>query len=75
MMTPVIERAAKELAKTVRVAKLNTEAEGAIAARFGIRSIPTLAIFHRGREIGRQSGAVSFPALQSWVQSVVSGLC
>ena len=74
MMTPVIERAAKELAKTVRVSKLDTEAEGALAARFGIRSIPTLAIFHRGREIGRQSGAVSFPALQSWVQSVLAGL-
>ena len=74
MMTPVIEQAAIELASTVRVAKLNTEVEGALAARFGIRSIPTLAIFHRGREIARQSGAVSFPALQAWVQSALAGL-
>jgi len=71
MMTPVIAQAAKDLGKTVRVAKLDTEAQGEIAARFGIRSIPTLAIFHRGRELQRQSGAVSFPALQSWVQSVL----
>ena len=71
MMTPVIAQAAKDLGKTVRVAKLDTEAEGAIAARFGIRSIPTLAIFHRGGELQRQSGAVSFPALQTWVQSVL----
>ena len=70
-MTPVIVQAAKDLCKTVRVAKVDTEAQGEIAARFGIRSIPTLAIFHRGRELQRQSGAVSFPALQSWVQSVL----
>ena len=74
MMTPVIEQAAKELGTKVRVAKLDTETEGALAARFGIRSIPTIAIFHRGREIQRQSGAISFPALQSWVQSVLAGL-
>ena len=74
MMTPVIEQAATTLATRVRVAKLDTEAEGAIAARFGIRSIPTLAIFHRGREIQRQSGAVSFPALQAWVASVLAGM-
>lgn len=74
MMTPVIAQASTELATTVRVAKLNTEVEGALAARFGIRSIPTLAVFHRGREVARQSGAISFPALQSWVQSVLVGL-
>jgi len=73
MMTPVIAQAAKELGTKVRVAKLNTEAEGEIAARFGIRSIPTLAVFHRGRELKRQSGAVGFPALQGWVQSVLAG--
>jgi len=72
MMTPVIEQAAKDPGQIVRVAKLDTEAEGAIAARFGIRSIPTLAIFHQGRELQRQSGAVSYPALQSWVQSVLA---
>ena len=72
MMTPVIEQAAKDMGQIVRVAKLDTEAEGAIAARFGIRSIPTLAIFDQGRELQRQSGAVSYPALQSWVQSVLA---
>ena len=74
MMSPVIEQAARELGATVRVAKLDTEAEGALAARFGIRSIPTLAVFQRGRELARQSGALSFPALQSWLQSVLAGL-
>ena len=74
MMTPVIAQAAKELETSVRVAKLNTEAEGALASRFGIRSIPTLAIFHRGKEVVRQSGAVNFPTLKSWVESALVGI-
>jgi len=71
MMTPVIAQAAKELETVVRVAKLNTEAEGALASRFAIRSIPTLAIFQGGKEIARQSGAVNFPGLKGWVESVL----
>jgi thioredoxin 2 len=71
-MTPVIAQAAREFGSTLRVAKLDTEAEGEIAARHGIRSIPTLAIFQRGRELQRQSGAVSLPALQRWVESVLA---
>ena len=73
-MTPVIAQAAQELETKLRVAKLNTEAEGAIAARFSIRSIPTLAIFQGGREVKRQSGAVSFPALRDWVQSALRAM-
>ena len=70
-MTPVIAQSAGELATTVRVAKLNTEAESVIATRFGIRSIPTLALFQRGREIARQSGAVNLPTLLDWIRSVL----
>ncbi|MBK7564094.1 MAG: thioredoxin TrxC [Propionivibrio sp.] len=70
-MTPVIAQAAGELATTVRVAKLNTEAAGEIATRFGIRSIPTLALFQGGREIARQSGAVNLPSLLDWIRSVL----
>jgi thioredoxin 2 len=43
----------------VRLVKVDTEAEPALAAEFGIRSIPTLVLFGGGREIGRQAGAMS----------------
>ncbi|MEO8409835.1 MAG: thioredoxin TrxC [Propionivibrio sp.] len=71
-MTPVIAQAAGDLATTARVAKLDTEAENALAARFAIRSIPTLAIFRGGREIKRQAGAVNLAALKDWVQSALA---
>lgn len=73
MMTPVIEQAARELGLQVRVAKLNTESEQQAAARFGIRSIPTLAVFKDGREIKRQSGAVNYATLVDWLRPVLPG--
>ena len=69
MMAPAYEKAASELAPHVRFAKLNTEAEQGIAARFGIRGIPTLIAFRNGREIARQSGALDAGAIVRWVQS------
>ena len=73
MMTPVIEQAARELGLKVRVAKLNTESEQQVAARFGIRSIPTLAVFKDGREIKRQAGAVNYATLVDWLRPVLPG--
>jgi thioredoxin 2 len=54
-----------------RVAKLDTEAEPQIAARFGIRGIPTLIAFKGGRETGRQSGALDLRTLVEWVEAHV----
>ena len=57
MMAPAYEQAAGLLEPQVRVAKLNTEETQAIAARFNIRSIPTLGLFVGGKEVARQAGA------------------
>ena len=69
VMAPQFEKAAAALEPKVRLAKLNTEAEQAIAARYGIRSIPTLVMFRKGSEIARQSGAMDGPSLIRWVRS------
>ncbi|HVC31689.1 MAG TPA: thioredoxin TrxC, partial [Steroidobacteraceae bacterium] len=45
MMAPVLDRTAAERATELRVAKVNTDEQQQLAARFGIRSIPTLIIF------------------------------
>ena len=70
-MAPVIAEAARVLAPNVRVAKLNTEDEPAIAARYAIRSIPTLAIFLRGALLQQQAGAIPLPQLLAWVRAAV----
>jgi len=68
-MAPAFERAAKELKPRVRFAKLNTEDAQRVAARFGIRSIPTLILFRGGREVARVSGAMDARSIASWVAS------
>jgi thioredoxin 2 len=57
----------------VRLAKLDTEAEPDLAARFGIRSIPTLIAFRGGREVARQSGALDARAIANWAEAIVAG--
>ncbi len=66
-MAPAFERAAGELKTRVRFAKLNTEDAQQVAARFGIRSIPTLILFRGGSEVARVSGAMDARSIASWV--------
>lgn len=70
MMAPAYTQATGELEPQMRLAKVNTEQEQALAARFGIRSIPTLILFRGGREVARQSGAFSRAAdIVRWVNA------
>ncbi|MDH5388294.1 MAG: thioredoxin TrxC [Gammaproteobacteria bacterium] len=71
MMAPAFEQAAQQLEPQIRLGKLNTENEQSIAARYGIRSIPTLAIFKNGKVIAQQAGAMNQEQLISWARSQV----
>lgn len=71
MMAPAFEQAAAQLEPRVRLAKVNTEEEQALGTRFGIRSIPTLALFHQGREVKRQSGAIGLADIVRFAQSAM----
>jgi thioredoxin 2 len=66
-MAPHFERAAAQLEPRMRFAKLDTESAQDIAARYGIRSIPTLIVFKDGREIARESGSRDARALVAWL--------
>lgn len=68
-MAPQYEQAAKSLEPQFRLAKVNTEAEQSLGAHFGIRSIPTLKLFHKGREVASQAGAMDAAAIARWAKS------
>jgi putative thioredoxin len=61
-VAPLLERLAAEYAGLAEVVTLDTDADGAIAARYGVRSLPTIALFKRGELadalIGAQPEAV-----------------
>lgn len=72
-MAPHFEQAASHLEPAVRLAKVDTEAEPGLGARFDIRSIPTLVLFHRGRELARRSGAIGATDIVRWVRTQLQG--
>ena len=72
MMAPVLERAAQQRVATLQVGKVNTDEQPDLAGRFNIRSIPTLILFHSGKEIARHSGAVDFTSLSRWLDGALA---
>lgn len=66
MMAPQFQQAARMLEPRVRLAKVNTEAEQGLGARYGIRSIPTMVLFRGGLEVVRQSGAMGAQDIVRW---------
>jgi thioredoxin 2 len=62
-MAPAFEQAGRTLKGRALLVKVNSDDNPALSARFGIRSIPTLVRFERGRETARQSGAVPASAI------------
>ena len=69
MMAPAYLQAASRLEPRVRLLKVDTERAQDLSAQFGIRSIPTLALFRGGREVARQPGAMDAGNIVAWVQS------
>jgi len=67
MMAPQFEAAA-EAAPDIRFVKIDSDACPVAARHFGIRSIPTLLLWHRGREVARQSGVMPAPQLVAWIR-------
>lgn len=68
-MAPAFAQATGMLEPHFRLAKVNTEVEQGLAARFAIRSIPTLILFQQGREIARQAGAMGAADIVRWAQA------
>ena len=69
---PTFANAAKTHGESVLFAKVDTEAHQAAAADHNIRSLPTLAVFYQGKEIGRVSGALPAAQLEELVQQVLA---
>ena len=67
---PNFAAAARQLEPHLRLAKVDTEAQPALAARHAIRSIPTLVAFRGGREVQRLSGALPLPQFLAWAREL-----
>lgn len=63
MVAPELEKLASSRAGQAVIAKVDTDAQPELSARFGIQSIPTMIVFRDGREAQRLSGAMPASAI------------
>ena len=71
MLTPVIEELAAEYGETVKIAKVNVDQQPNLAARYGIRSIPTIIIFRGGEIVEQMVGMQAKEALKAKLDSLL----
>ena len=67
MIAPILEEAAGHYEGKIRIAKLNVDENSASAAKFNIRSIPTLLLFHQGKVVATKIGAVPQSQLRAFL--------
>ena len=72
MIGPSLEEIAKEMDGKVKITKLNIDENPELAARFGVRSIPTLMVFKDGEVADIKVGALPKTALSQWISSTTA---
>ena len=72
-MAPAFAQVCASMDSRARFIKVNTDEEQSLGAQYGIRSIPTVAVFKSGKEIARISGAQPAASLEQWISGVIGG--
>ncbi len=65
---PEFRQAALRLEPAFRLAQVNTDAESHLSRKYGIQSLPTLVLFRNGKEVVRQTGALSAEQIVAWAK-------
>ncbi len=69
MLMPILQSISKEVGDKVKMCKLDVDQSQDIAAKYGVRSIPTLIMFKDGKEVAKQVGSLPKPALVDFINS------
>ncbi|MEE8440874.1 MAG: thioredoxin [Spirochaetia bacterium] len=71
MVAPIVEEIAQAYDGRLKVGKVDVDAQGDLAARFNVMSIPTLIVFNSGEVVGQRVGAVQRPAIEALFKELV----
>jgi len=58
MMGPILKDVSSKMGDKVRILKIDVDKNQAIAQKWQIQSVPTIAIFKQGKQLFRQSGVL-----------------
>jgi len=71
MVSPELERVARELAGQVKLVKVNVDESPRLQQRFGVQAVPTLLVLRRGKVAAQRAGAAPAPALRAWAEQAL----
>lgn len=71
MVGPVIDQLADEYEGKANIGKVNIDVEGDIAAKYGIRNIPTILFIKNGEVVDKQVGAVPKATLEDKLKALI----
>jgi thioredoxin 1 len=71
MIAPILKELAVAYKDKIKIAKIDVDAEGDLAQKFNIVSIPTLLVFNKGQLVKQQIGAVPRQALEKMIKEVL----
>ena len=71
MLAPVLEQVSEELAGKALFCGIDVDQNPALAAQFGIQSIPALVVLKNGQPVARQVGFMPNPALRQWLDGIL----
>ena len=69
MMKPILEDLHRRMGEELRILKIDTDRNPAVATEFQIRGIPTLILFRKGQPVWRKSGVIQASQLEQIVRS------
>ncbi len=70
-MGPVLDQISVEYTGRVQVGKVNVDVYPKLAARYGVRGIPTLVMFRDGQALSQVVGAVPKAELKRWIDQTI----
>jgi thioredoxin 2 len=72
--SPVFDATAKQYVGIVKFAKLDTEAEPALAAGLGVQSLPSILVFYKGQLVNAVEGALPAASFQQWLYQTLTAI-
>lgn len=71
-MNPIVQHVAGQYTGKLKVLKVNVDTNQAAAAQYRVQGVPTFILFHKGKQVWRQSGAMPANQLSQVIQQYVS---